>query len=268
MLQVSPEFKSSLQNPIKRVAGYIKLEDDTELHPDGDLVKFTINGVGELLKPSMKQIDITLVGDYLKLKDQTIRVFYGVKTNGDYEYQQIGIFNILESELSKDKDHTTLKGYDNMVKFMRPYQPVSDFPTTLAPFLQALSAGAGVALAGGDLYNGNLSMPEDYWATIPEATYRDVLKEICEVSVSNARINAQGELELIPITHESGETLTYDNLLEYKLEDSWGKVNSLVLSRQPQNDDVFVQDEEAINAPTNRNILDLNKFNVGYSQGA
>ena len=32
-------------------------------------------------------------------------------------------------------------------------------------------------------------------------------------------------------------------------------------------DDVFVQDEEAVNTPTNRNILDLNKFNVGYIEG-
>ena len=150
---------------------------------------------------------------------------------------------------------------------MKPYQPVSDFPTTLAPFLQALAAGVGVPLNTGTIYNGNLPMPEDYWATIPEATYRDVLKEICEVTVSNARINPQGELELIPITHDSGETLTYDNLIDYKLEDGWGKVNSLVLSRQPQNDDIFVQDEDAINAPANRNILDLNKFNVGYTEG-
>ena len=267
MLQVSPEFKSSLQNPIKRVAGYLVLEDDTEIHPSGDLVKFTINGVGELLKPSMKQIDITLVGDYLSLKGQAVRAYYGVKTDGDFEYEQIGIFNILEAEQSKDSQSTKLKGYDNMVEFMKPYQPVSDFPTTLAPFLQSLAAGAGVPLNTEDVYNGNLPMPEDYWATIPEATYRDVLKEICEVAVSNARINPQGELELIPITHDSGETLTYNNLIDYKLEDSWGKVNSLVLSRQPQNDDVFLQDEEAINTPTNRNILDLNKFNVGYTEG-
>ena len=267
MLQVSPEFKTAIQAPTKRVLGYIKLADGTEVHPSGDLVKFSIQGIGELLKPSMKQLDLTLVGDYLNLKDQSITVFYGVEVNGTFEYEQVGVFTILEVSRTKDTDDTVLKGYDNMVQFMKPYQPVSDFPTTLQPFLQALAAGAGVPLATSDVYNGALSIPEDYWATIPEATYRDVLKEICEVSVSNARMNATGELELIPIDLQTGETLTYENLLEYKLEESWGKVNSLVLSRQPQNDDVFLQDEEAINTPTNRNILDLNKFSVGYSQG-
>ena len=268
MLQLAPEFKTAIQAPIKRVLGRIVLADGTEINADGDLQKITINGVGELLKPSMKQIDITLNGDYLHLKEQTVKAFYGVYIDGDYQYEQIGVFNILEAEIGKDRDSTTLKGYDNMVKFMRPYQPVSDFPTTLEPFLQALSAGVGVPFVSAGLHNGALPMPEDYWATIPEVTYRDVLKEVCEVAVSNARINPRGELEIVAINQQTGESLTYENLLEYKLEESWGKVNSLVLSRQPQNDDVFLQDEEAINTPTNRNILDLNKFNVGYRQGA
>lgn len=260
--------KQALQAPVKRVVGRLEAADGTLHEPDGTLSSLTLKGLGELLKTAITQIDAVLLGEH-KLKGQTIKAHIGVydETLDEYIYTQKGVFNILEAEYSKDEDTTKLTGYDNMVEFMKPYQPVSDFPTTLAPFLQALAAGVGVPLDTEDIYNGNLPMPEDYWATIPEATYRDVLKEICEVTVSNARINPQGELELIPINHDSGETLTYDNLIDYKLEDSWGKVNSLVLSRQPQNDDVFVQDEEAINTPTNRNILDLNKFNVGYTEG-
>lgn len=260
--------KQALQAPVKRVVGRLEATDGTLHEPSDTLSSFTLKGLGELLKTAITQIDVVLLGEH-KLKGQTIKAHIGVydETLDEYVYTQKGVFNILEAEYSKDEDTTKLTGYDNMVEFMKPYQPVSDFPTTLAPFLQALAAGVGVPLNTETVYNGNLPIPEDYWATIPEATYRDVLKEICEVTVSNARINPQGELELIPITHDSGETLTYDNLIDYKLEDGWGKVNSLVLSRQPQNDDVFVQDEETINAPTNRNILDLNKFNVGYTEG-
>lgn len=260
--------KQALQAPVKRVVGRLEAADGTLHEPSGTLSSFTLKGLGGLLKTAITQIDVELVGEH-KLKGQTIKAFIGVydEASDEYVYTQKGVFNILEAEYSKDEDTTKLTGYDNMVNFMKPYLPVSDFPTTLQAFTQSLAAGVGVTLATSDLHNGALNMPEDYWATIPEATYRDVLKEICEVTVSNARITPSGELELIPIDYQTGETLTYDNLIDYKIEDSWGDVNSLVLSRQPQNDDVFVQDEEAINGPTNRNILDLNKFNVGYTEG-
>ena len=266
MLTVTQQFKDAIKSPIKDVSGYIVLQDGTELRPEGDLQSYTIDSIGDLFKTSMSKITVTILGEH-RLEGSAIDAYYGVYYDDQYNYVLRGKFQITEAVYKKDTETTVLTGYDNMMEFMKPYQRVSDFPTTLALFLQALAAGVGVPLNTETVYNGNLPMPEDYWATIPEATYRDVLKEICEVTVSNARINPQGELELIPITHDSGETLTYDNLIDYKLEDSWGKVNSLVLSRQPQNDDVFEQDEEAINAPTNRNILDLNKFNVGYTEG-
>lgn len=266
MLSIDSGTKTALQSPIKRVRGYIVLEDGTEIHPDDLLQKYTITAAGGLLKTSMSKIDLTLLGEH-NLKGTSIDVYYGVFYDDDWHYVLKGKFNILEAVYKKDTETTELVGYDNMVKFMKTYLPVSDFPTTLQGFTQSLSAGVGVTLATIELYNGALTMPEDYWATIPEATYRDVLQQICEVTVSNARINPAGELELIPIDYDSGETLTYENLLEYKLENSWGNVNSVVLSRQPQNDDIFLRDEDAINTPTNKNILDLNKFNVSYVQG-
>lgn len=268
MPSVTNEFKNALQENIKSVTGYVVLEDGTEYYGNesSPLQKFTITSTGGFLKAAMSKVSITLLGEH-QLADQVIEVHYGVNRDGVWLYTQKGRFIITDVKYNKDKNTTELVGYDNMYLFMKPYQPVSDFPTTLASFIQSLAAGVGVPLNTETIYNGSLPMPEDYWATIPEATYRDVLTQICEVTVSNARIKPSGELELIPIDHQTGETLTYDNLLEYKLEDSWGDVNSLVLSRQPQNDDIFQRDEEAINAPTNRNILDLNKFNVGYIEG-
>ena len=267
MLTVSPTYKTAMQEPVKDVKGYLELADATKLDGSNDLVEFKTQATGGLLKASMKQIDITLLGKHELLGVQ-LTAYYGVRIAGTYEYKSLGKFNILTAEYSKDKDTTKLTGYDNMVLFQRDYLPVSEFPTTLFGFTQSLAAGVGVTLTNTSLFNGALDMPEDYWATIPEATYRDVLNQICEVVVCTARIDVGGNLELIELDNPSGETLTYDNLIEYDLGKKWGGVNSVVLSRQPQNDDIFKQDEIDIRYPMNRNILDLEAFNVGYGVGA
>ena len=267
MLTVSTDFKDAMQSPAKDVKGYLELASGTLITADDNLTSFTVKATGEVLSTSMKQIDIVLLGEYSLIGEQ-LTAYYGVKIDGTYEYKSLGKFNVLTAEYSEDADTTKLTAYDNMVLFQREYTAVSDFPTTLYGFAQSLSAGAGVNLVNTELYNGALEMTEDYWIDIPDTTYRDVLKQICEVTGCNARVNSGGDLELIPLDNPSGETLTYDNLLKYKQSATWGGVNTVTLSRQPQNDDIYQQDEVDTRFPMNRNILDLEVFNVNYTQGA
>lgn len=267
MLQVSSEFKTAMQNPDKRVKGYIVLEDGTEIRPEGDLQQFTIESAGKLLKTAMSKLNLTLLTKYESLVGTTVDVFYGVYTeNEEYEYIQLGKFEVTKAEYIEDQGITRLEGYDNMLKFHKEYTSVTDFPTTLYEFLQAVCSGAGVVLKNETIYNGELSVPEEYYAEIPDFTFRDVLEDICEVSASSARITPDGQLELVQIG-DTGEELTYDNLLKYKIGDKWGEVNSVVLAREPQEDNVFLRDEDDINQPTNRNILNLERLEVTYSQG-
>jgi hypothetical protein len=263
VLQVSSEFKTALQSPVKRVSGYLVLPDGTEIRANGDLVRYTIEHTGEHLKTAMGHLKASLIGEY-DLIGSMVDVYYGVEIDGEYEYVLKGKFTVTNAEFVKDENLTELEGYDNMLQFQKEYTPVSDFPTNLYGFLGAVCSGAGVLLDNETIYNGSLEIPEDYYVDISDTTFRDVLREICEVTGTNARILPNGHLRL-ETSQETGETLTYDNLLRYKLGDKFGGINSIVLSRQPQNDDVYFQDETDIRTPTNRNILDLTKFNVTYS---
>lgn len=267
MLNVSSEFKTAMQQPTKEVQGYIVLQDGTEVRPEGDLQQYTIERTGGLLKTAMSKLNLTLLTKYEELTGTTLDVFYGVYTaNEEFEYAQLGKFEITKAEYIEDQGVTRLEGYDNMLKFHKEYTSVTDFPTTLYEFLQAVCSGAGVVLKNETIYNGELSVPDEYYAEIPDLTFRDVLQQICEVAASSARITTDGQLELIQLS-DTGEELTYDNLMKYKIGDEWGGVNSIVLAREPQEDNVFLRDEDDINRPTNRNIFDLNKFDVTYSQG-
>ena len=265
MLAVSGDFKTAMQQPIKQVSGYLVLPDGSQLAANGDLVKYTLDATGDLLKSAMSHFTATLLGQHDDLIGSMLDVYYGVYHDDDYEYQLKAKVTITDAKYSKDKLSTDLEGYDNMLQFQQAYTSVSDFPIDLFGYLQAVCSGAGVQLDNDSIYNGSLDIPLDYYVDIQDTTYRDVLEDICEVTGCNARILPNGNLRLDPI-QDTGQTLTYDNLLKYSLGDKYGGINSLVLSRQPQNDDVFFQDEVDINTPTTRNILDLNKFNVTFSQ--
>lgn len=263
MLTVTSDFKDAMQSPIKRVSGYVVLQDGTEVKPDDDLVKYTVTSLGEYLKTAMSELEITFRGEK-SIKGTTIDVFYGAFYNAEWNYVRVGKFNITEAKYDKRLNATKATGYDNMLHFAVDYSPVGEYPTTLYGYLTAVCSGAGVALENSSIYNGAVTVEEDYYQNVEGYTFRDVLEDICEVAGSYAIINADGNLELRQIA-DTGETLTYDNIIEFETGEVYGGINSLVLSRQPQNDDVYIQDEADINQPTTRNILDLNKFQVGYS---
>lgn len=265
MLTVDQSFKDAMNAPVKRVSGYLVLQDGTELKNNGDLKSFTIQSTGEFLKTAMSKFTATLLGEH-PIVNTMLDAYYGTFYDDEWHYILKGKFQITEAVFKKDTNTTELTGYDNMLQFVIPYVSVGDYPTTLYNYLRAVCSGAGVPLQNDSIYNGNLVMEEDYYKNVEAFTFRDVLEDICEASASYGFINPSGNLELRQIS-DTGEVLTYDNLLKYSTGDEWGGINSLVLSRQPQNDDVYVQDEGDINAPTTRNILDLTKFNVGYSTG-
>lgn len=268
MLSVTNEFKNALKENVKSVTGYVVLEDGTEYYgnEDSPLQKFTITSTGGFLKTAMSKISLTLLGEH-RLTDQVIEAYYGVHYEGEWHYALKGKFIITEATYKKDKETTELIGYDNMLKFQTDYTSVGQYPTTLYNYLIGLSSLAGVIVENDNIYNGSLSMPEDYYQNLNEYTLRDVLEDICEASASHALINPQGNLELRQINN-TGEELDYA-LLKPPLElgERWGDINSLVLSRQPQNDDWYVRNDNDINRPMTRNLLNLTKFRVGYTEG-
>ena len=214
MLSVTSDFKTALQQPVKRVSGYLVLPDGTQVASDGDLVKYSIDATGNLLKTTMSHFTATLLGQHDDLVGSMLDAYYGVWHDDAFEYVLKGKFTIIGAKYSKDGNTTDLEGYDNMLQFQQPYTSVSDFPVTLFGYLQAVCSGAGVQLENTEIYNGSLDIPEDYYVDIQDTTFRDALEDICEATATNARILPSGNLKLEPII-DPGETLTSHNLIKY-----------------------------------------------------
>lgn len=86
---------------------------------------------------------------------------------------------------------------------------------------------------------------EELWENIEGITYRDILVQIAQVTGTTCIIGNDDKVYFKGLI-DSGETLTYDNMFKLKLEPKYGEINSVILSRTPQEDNIFMRDEESI----------------------
>lgn len=109
---------------------------------------------------------------------------------------------------------------------------------------------------------------QDLWENIDGITYRDIFVQIAQATGSTCIIGNDDKVYFKPITN-TGEQLTYDNMFKLKLEDKYGEINSVVLSRTPQEDNIYLRDEESVHANgitefkiENNEIIDKDRDNA------
>lgn len=89
------------------------------------------------------------------------------------------------------------------------------------------------------LINGEL------WENINGITYRDIFVQIAQATGTVCIIGADDKVYFKPLT-ETGEELTYNNMFKLSLEPKYGEINSVVLARTPQEDNIYMRDEASI----------------------
>ena len=85
----------------------------------------------------------------------------------------------------------------------------------------------------------------DLWENIDGITYRDILVQIAQATGSTCIIGADDKVYFKELT-DTGESLTYDNMFKLKLEALYGEINSVVLSRTPAEDNIYLKDEASV----------------------
>jgi len=121
-----------------------------------------------------------------------------------------------------------------------------EYPMSLYDYTQALCMAFGVNLGNEsfDVHN-NWQITQELWENIDGITFRDILVQIAQVTCTTCMIGNDDNIYFKPIT-ETNETLTYDNMKKLKLEPVYGEINSVILSRTPQEDNIFMRDDESI----------------------
>lgn len=252
MRAVSADFKSAVKAPVKEIRGKLVVGDDDEIRSGDDLITFTIE-TGSLVVGGTALRKLT--GEYIgtrSLVGQTVEAFVGVRLpSGDFEDVSLGSFIITQAETVKDRDVVSITAYDKMVYAIIPYMAAAiTHPTDVSGLYSQIAGALGLDTATDDIALGDLEIESDLYENISNIAYRDILEEVAALGGSIAMIDKDDQLALrnIKTPDNTVEQLSYADLKTLLLKDKYGEVNSLVLGREPQQDNVALQDEDSVAA--------------------
>ena len=254
MINVTDKFKQAMKEPVKMVTASLVLDDNTVITGQDKLIKITIDSSGHLFGTATSVINIELFGTNYNLVDHTFSVV--AKTlidavNDTWEEANLGLFYVEESTADFEKKTTKIKGYDLMGKLAKtPYNSGTiQFPCTVKELINQLAERFEFTVDTNldNLPNITYQIPEDLYAKISNCTYRDILGEIAgataTIAVFNGKTLSFRDSKKKP---DEDEIWTYDNLKTLKYKPKYGPVNSLVLARTPQEDNVAVADNTSV----------------------
>ena len=254
MINVTDKFKQAMKEPVKMVTASLVLDDNTVITGQDKLIKITIDSSGHLFGTATSVINIELFGTNYNLVDHTFSVV--AKTlidavNDTWEEANLGLFYVEESTADFEKKTTKIKGYDLMGKLAKtPYNSGTiQFPCTVKELINQLAGRFDFTVDTNldNLPNITYQIPEDLYAKISSCTYRDILGEIAgataTIAVFNGKTLSFRDSKKKP---DEDEIWTYDNLKTLKYKPKYGPVNSLVLARTPQEDNVVIADNASV----------------------
>lgn len=252
MINVSNDFKTEVKKSAKQIKAYIKDQETypTELTEVDGLKSIVITQETSLLHTVMRQVDIKHFGTHNFL-DQYINVGLGVVLpDTSTEYIDYGSFKIIERKIEKDKDYTTLKGFDKMIESLIKWDldPIYDvtFPATVKELLEAICTRLDWTLKTATFPHDDTEIEGDVFTGVIE-TYRDALEMIAEVTGSIIYFDVDDELVVAQVSHDTPlDTLSADDLNTLDIKAKWGEINSVVLSRTPAEDNILQKDQTSI----------------------
>lgn len=245
MIAVSNDFKNAMKQPVKEIDAYINGGNE-HIQSADDLISYKISCDTNMCKTAMKKLEAKILGDH-DLLGKWVNVGFGVRLeDNSFDYLDFGSFQITEITTSKDTDVTQVVGYDKMISTMVPYTPLEvTYPIGLYDYTVALCRVCGLDVANNSFVNNDWQITQDLWENINGITYRDILVQIAQATASTCIIDSNNKV-CFKYINPTGEELTYDNMIKLKLEPMYGEINSVVLSRTPQEDNIYLKDDASI----------------------
>ena len=171
---------------------------------------------------------------------------FGVKapSDSDYSYIEYGTYLIKESKKDEESKVVSLECYDLMLQSMIPYDLTLDYTNgiTVKGFLDAICDRLGWKKGYTAFYNCDVLIEEEKYD--PSDTFRDALDDIAEVA--GGMIGFVDDALTVIYPTNSGEVIDEENLKTLTIGKKYGPINSIVLSRTPQEDNLYRQDDNSI----------------------
>jgi len=237
MIAVSEEFKTVIKKPGRQLKAYLDLNGD-RITGDDFLKSIKISASGSLCKSVMRYAEAEYSGTNSYV-NQYVHLGMGVVLPNDtIEYIDYGSFKVVPpTTYDKATSTTKIIMFDKMYESLQKYDLDPTFPMTLLEFLQAICARFNWTLATTSFPNDDLPISTDLFSNL-NLTFREIIDDIAEASASIIFFNNNDELVVRNISTDILEVVDKNNLNTLKLEEVYGPITTVVLSREPQGDNI------------------------------
>jgi hypothetical protein len=207
---------------------------------------------GELLDETSAIVGLAIAGkavagvDMVTENTTIVSTKFGVKASSDtdYSYVEFGTYIIKESKRDEESKTISLECYDLMLKSMIPYDLSLDYTqgVTVKDFLDAICDRLEWKKGYTTFHNCDVFIDEEKYDI--SDTFRDVLDDIAEVA--GGTIGFVDDALTVIYPTNSGEVIDEESLKSLTIGKKYGPINSVVLSRAPQEDNIYRKDPESI----------------------
>lgn len=200
-----------------------------------------------LLKSAMKNLEID---SNIEIPEGTKFNFkYGILVNNEYEYIDYGQYIVKSVEKQEDNNSYLLNCYDNMLYSMIDYTDMGiEYPITIRDYINKICEYLGINFANknDEFANFDKAIPYELYLDLGYK-FRDVLDELAQVTASIICINQNDELE-IRYMNDTKDIINEEYLKDSNVNFSkkYGPINSVVLSRSADSDNIFLKDDQSI----------------------
>ena len=263
------DFKNQLTELGRELRGVITYNDVTL---EEEVYSITPHYNADLLKSVMKQLDLELSVD-IPL-NTIINCQIGIKVNNNYEMLNYGNYVVYKSEKQEDTGTYKITCYDKLIYSMKKNEDLGvEYPIKIKDYLIALGNKIGLSVANTTFYNQDMKIPSELYVG-QEYTYRDILDEIAQATGSIICLNENDEIQ-VKYPTQTNDTIDEDFLKDVNVDfgQKYGVINSIVLSRSGESDNVYLRDEKSVaqNGLTEVKIVDNQIMNFNnrsdYLQG-
>ena len=203
---------------------------------------------GNILKSVMKQLDIDSnidipIGTILNYK-------FGLLVDGVYEYLDFGNYIVYSSKKQEDYGSYKLICYDKLLYSMKKNEELEiTYPITIRNYINAICTKLGLEFKNinDNFANYDKQISQELYLGL-DYTYRDIFDELAEVTASTICIDKDDKVEIRYVSSTAIDTIDEEFLKDTNINfgQKYGPINSIVLSRSAESDNVYLKDEESV----------------------
>ena len=247
-------FKNTVKLLGRKLKGIITYDDVTL---EDEIYSITPHYEGAILKSIMKQLDLELSVDIPI--GTIINCQIGILVGNDYEMLNFGNYVVFNSKKQEDNKSYRITCYDKILYSMKDNEDLHiTYPISIKNYLSRIASEIGLTVATTSFHNSELQIQGELYAGL-NYTYRDILDEIAQATGSIICLNQNDEI-IVKYPTQTNDTIDEEFLKDINVDfgQKYGPVNSIVLSRSAESDNVYLQDEESVeeNGLTEIKIVD------------